>query len=950
MAEGSIKLWLFSAGGIGCTQAILKAVPRDCWITSFDDSLLRLAADLLGRNEERDFLLFGELVRRVLSILGGEAKILASRALILPILEADLRKQLPGSVFHDSAQMPGCAPSVWEALHDLSLYGWTSDSLREVAAELGEKQEGSKTANQSKFVEMASAWESVDSKLAEVNRVTIFGLVQHLLQLEANDVPIPRDIIVLYGSEHKPLYDEVLKWLSAHGFRVTVLVEAFEPSHNLFPLSQRLTESLKPKVIVRKDKPNWTANLFTPFLAEKARPELEVWRAPDPLAECEWVLRECIPLVTQGKKIGIYSRNAATYGPLIIATAERLGVGVNVSLNQPLLTNGLARVLSQILQTLSQPDVRKLRRLGGSSYLRCTPSQRDLLQELVYGAHRDKGESWESLLAQVANHENSIPWLLPLLTWRHESASNPASVGEWSTRLEQLVGDCFINDASVEGDEKTIRRDHNAKTVLLRSIRGRCLVDASEKLSLSEFTSTVQAIWQNETYTDRSTALNGIQFVTDTSMASDFDFLAILGLLEGDFPRRRREHPILSDSDLAELNQSGRVSHKLPNSHDRAATEREEFVRLCGSGRERVLFCYPDSDDDTDAVPAFYLHEIKRIRGSESERSLQRSAIVPPPEHCVSPADLDLAQALAEPKQYPDPIEVSNQEIQGLLIPSEDGVQPEELAAALVCPFRAAFRYRLGLSSPSDTLGDFIFVAGMKQMHAISSQPNANVSISVAKALTKRLEEFEDRLQPWQEQLARATIDKFAVDWPNRERETRERIIPLDLENLGPVSFQQGPLIPRVKYGSKEVKLQGEIPNFSYAENRSIAVITIFRRSLGKDSVEKDEEFGHLVRFLALFSGKRNCVIVADAPRGPRLVYGSYKNRAIKATLLDRAESVDLLARSVRPKIQDALDILHRGTAVPKPGLHCENCSLGELCRRHSIFGETESPFDLPSS
>src|SRR5204863_2891942 len=91
----------------------------------------------------------------------------------------------------------------------------------------------------------------------------------------------------------------------------------------------------------------------------------------------------------------------------------------------------------------------------------------------------------------------------------------------------------------------------------------------------------------------------------------DAEIVIALGVVEGRFPKRRAEDPILLDVDRAAINQK-LGSNKLRLSYEKAEDDQREFYRLMCSA-PNITLCYPLTFGESPEVYAAYLDELKGL-------------------------------------------------------------------------------------------------------------------------------------------------------------------------------------------------------------------------------------------------------------------------------------------------------------------------------------------------
>jgi ATP-dependent helicase/nuclease subunit B len=168
-------------------------------------------------------------------------------------------------------------------------------------------------------------------------------------------------------------------------------------------------------------------------------------------------------------------------------------------------------------------------------------------------------------------------------------------------------------------------------------------------LSFAQFVRLVTAGWRTATYCpplDRERVAVLEPYDARQRAAS---FVAVMGLTERVFPRQMREDPFFRDEERAALRTFARLP--LEDQQERAEEERLLFylaVTAPAGSEARLVLTYPRTTEESDALPSFYVDEVRACFAGEDAALLTTetctlSDVAPHPEACVTERDRLLA-------------------------------------------------------------------------------------------------------------------------------------------------------------------------------------------------------------------------------------------------------------------------------------------------------------------
>ena len=951
MAEGRLRVVGVPPSGPGLRRALAKLVEREAVVTALDDTKLYALQRLVPSEREAEFAPIGDLVGRFLTMMGEPIARLCPRGQLRATVDLTCRDLPSDSPLAASSRFRGTADLIVERLGEFRDWQITSNQLAAAAHD-------AQPQLAEKLLTLASIEDSVRAVLDETNRQFAADRVTRCLELtQDRTVPI-KQVVAAVGRTEKPLYEAWLRWLTGFGIEVVVLVDHIAGS-SVFGSSQRVADRFGAP-IEPSEPGSWCKALFSEDAA-KDPPTITIMDCADPLSESEWAVRTCLAAVESGvmpHKIGVFARGSEQYAPLLQSAGDRLGLPISSNLTVPLLTNGFASVVLRSLEALAGDDVRSLARLAHSSYLRTGLTRDNELLQAARTAYTSGPEQWSHLAAWARSQGEELEWLRTMLVWREAAMGSRANLSGWLLRLRELVGASQMSDASV-GRSDTRDRDVRAQTVLQRSISDLAYIyDRSQRpeLSLATFAQLARETWEDAMMVVDGKP-NGVGVVSNTAALTEYDLLVVVGMLEGTLPRRRSEDPLLFDDDRAMLSRLLGLTSPLPDSRSDSVAERDEFVRICSAASSGLVFSYPQTDDNRDNVPAFYLEETKRAC-PHIDVHKPRSQFVPPAGEARTASDVTLRAALDGHRKPLEPPLLTTDRARAAVRPVfEAGVAPEELARALVCPFQSSSRFRLRIVAPARrrlmrSLRDL-----PAQADLVTSTDRETARAAFTRAIDTYLEEVYTEFEPWEIAMLRAAARRMADEWVDREFRARDLWQEEGETTYTDVSLDEHGLKNELKVGERRLKLRGKAT--SLKQRQGYSVLSFFDSSTPSlaesTDVNEDNEDAFLYGLYLmsqLHLAPRNPTVEVDGMDGKRVLAGFGSVRSSlphdpKSGLevVRVSDSRDVYFQNVMARLRQAVAVLDQADMRAVPGKHCEPCPYGELCRVSSVFGEVDSPF-----
>lgn len=945
MGEGRIRLFRAVPGPTGLGPIVKRFCDGgDGVLTAFDDAALTSLA-ALRPDEDWEVVSFSRLVTKTLVAAGEPHGKVAGSGHQLAAIARALADLPRDSILGRGFNHPGLHRALLRTLHELHAFEIDADGLTAMAESL------SKGALADKLRELADVDRSLTSTL------DLIGLSTHSRHLAAcRDTLTDADgadcrALVLVGGSRSPARLRWLRWAAEAGWDLTLVVERHATDGRLFAAAHEAQELLEVEAVDVGAGHRLLNDLFARGDHGGPSIELSIRSAPDPLAECEWALRGC--LEAGPERCGLYVRDLQTYAPLLQAAGRRLGILVCAPQRVPLLTNAFARLTLAVVEFAAGHDVRSLRPVLSSSYLSLDASSRRAVESALLEAHRLRPNSWETLNGWAAENQQQFEWLIDVLRWREAARSSSEDLGGWRDRLVELVHRLPWHKA-FGGAAYDAKRDTHAFTAMQSTLINEASVERAlggASLDLAGFARRCRALWEAADVS-LPTPPFGVPVANHAASLTGVHTLFVLGMLEGSFPRRTAQDPILNDDERRTISGLRPEMPSLPLSGDHAAEERDEFYRVCAAATHQLVLSYPQADDTRDNVPAFYLEAAAQAAGGAQRVDLPRTQLAPPPDECLSPADAAMRAALDAPRELPAPA-ILEEAVSRALVAAPPGERTAaELRDALRCPFLYGARHRLHLR-PNRREQRWYRLRSLPQAARLAT---ASDVVAARRALEEALEAELDLLAhevpEWEIPLLRAGGMRLVGDWLRREFAAR-RLWPMD----------EGSLRLNVAFGDEGVRsamplgvsLSGVAPAVSRFGNTK--TMHLYAGALGpvKEFTESDRLFYGL-HLLALHEPGHRVQLEVESTSGrrTRLRLDRGDVRRLPAEGLDmewlveeddREQARRVFFEAVKDSLRQALRTIQKADMQPNPGDVCDGCDFGELCRRSRAFGEEDSPF-----
>lgn len=903
---------------------------------------------------------FGSVAGQFLVLARGRMTPLAQQGHVRAAISETCLALTEDSPFFRARRFPGAHSKIDTALDELRDWGLVADALPDIAEKCSQ-------GLRSKILSLASIEREVSDSLQRIGRERIADRIAAALCLETEPTDMGR-LLLFVGSELPPIYEAWICWAVARGAEITAVLDAANSESGLFSRAANAIERLGAKGFRAGRETPLLASLFVGADLEaspsgEGNPVVEISSSADPLAEAEWVIRSVaaeLAAGTSADRIAIYCRDAEGYLPLLSASAVRFGVPITTSRRQPLLGNSLTRLTLDVIDFCAGDDVRLLASVLRSSYLCLAPELIEKGILAVREAYRQGDGQWQALEGFSRAEETDYPWLTRLLEWRRAGAAENVSLAHWCERLRDLGAQPW-NEEAVNRESVTGTRDSYAQTALQRSLAQYATVErarAARRLSLKGFADMARAIWEDAEVS--SPTVNGaVRVLSMAAQIGNVDSIYVMGMLEGVFPRRRSEDPILTDADRAELSGLLPALPPLPDSRTKAVAEREEFYRLCAAPARRLAFSYPQTGEDRDNVRAFYLLEVERaMKGEISYRDHKRTELTP--AEPAAKADIRLAASLAGPRIKPAANVLQDAEARLLVRDAMRApMEARHLADALECGFHYLAEHNLGLR-PNRRRSRWGYLFGLPKIANLAAVPFREAAEkALGFALENELADLAADASAYDLALLRSGGERLNREWLEREFRSRD-LWPRDSVTEAPRFGEH--LRGQLKADEGFVQLKGTLPALS--ERNGYRILHLFKASDPWDETvsREDEPWSRLklkeafelgLYLRSLYGVSPKTGIEIDCASGSRELFllprpaepvMNHAAKGFRVTFIDN-DLRKAIFKSTNDNILKALRRISGPEVEACPGSHCSVCEYGELCRRSRDFGEVEDPF-----
>ena len=905
-------------------------------VTSLNDSQLPMLRAQLGDDTLVDVKSFGEIVRQVHQLTGLPTRRIATSRQILTALSIVCDDIDASSAFRKVADMPGfheCLLEVFREAAQWGIVGTDNGDFRKLV------QGRPSLAKISELIEM---FNEVVTILEKANATIVSKMIAECLDSTIDTDGQDSRLLFFMGSSVHPMAIQWIHWLVDEGAHVEVILDRHATDGDIFQLSKVVANELKASPATPGEGSRLINNLF----AKSAYPGadldwVEIHCCGDPLSECEWALRKCLDIDNFGRT-AILTRNIDQYGPILLHAGDSLGVPIETRRRIPLLASGFAKVTLSVLQAIAAEDIRSLANPLRTSYFGAGN-----IAELLETMHNSPNKDWDVLAEYIEVTEEIEEYLKEVLlhvqSFRKQGFERSRSHAEWHGELKTFLESApWLKNAQ--------ERDLRAQTSMLSNLAQDAtiqLIQNPDPVSYIDWLAHAQRVWEMSDVSVPSSG-DGILLVSSPEELGEVDNLLVLGMLEGSFPRRRSENPILSD-ELKRHVSSLISGPALNDSFDVAKSERDLFYRVCACPSKALYFSYPMSDGESDNVPAFYLEEIKRICHIEGAVVHPRRLLTPPVEQCTATRDREIAERLQAPVIKPVNNELEDPKAIDLVRFDMANVEPRSLRSLLECNYKfAAERLIPEQQQPHDHWGWILKVPRLANLLTISDIRAAKAEMS--RVLTEFLDDIRPKVPAWEFDMIYHGSARLVEGLIEREFASR------DLWGRNPANT-----VLNVRFGDPKLNQERFKYQFSgrvdgITDQNGVRTIHLYRRTPPKDVKEEAidkylAEYG--MYFAAAWEGVSEVRIEIDGLSDHRttLLFTEHQtldkqgDQFVVLNLARQFGNKTELAERIKDLLRAPKAIAVSGQMTTRAGDHCTYCSFSDLCRQS--LGSSDEFFDL---
>ncbi len=344
--------------------------------------------------------------------------------------------------------------------------------------------------------------------------------------------------------------------------------------------------------------------------------------APNLFVEVELVARELRRIHACGgldwSDCAVIVRTQAEYGAVLASVFERYEIPLAAEVTETVTDNPLVRTLLHLLAVLREGWLRDdLLSLLKSSYTAPDRTDASRLEQAAHrGGVREGRERWIDL-ARRLGAATCIPTLELAARWDLSISEEPErDHAGWARLVKALESELGLEARAARGDQARAHQDrvvwkHAISTVEAMAEVAR--LNRRGRTSFARFHDELLAAWRGNAVSG-GRERPGVR-VTEPWNARErpIRVAAVMGLLEGSFPRKVRENPFLRDTEIEALRTTSGI--ELTEARLQSDEERLFFYLAVTAPTERLLLSYPRTTAERDALPSFFLDEIRTVLG-----------------------------------------------------------------------------------------------------------------------------------------------------------------------------------------------------------------------------------------------------------------------------------------------------------------------------------------------
>lgn len=360
-----------------------------------------------------------------------------------------------------------------------------------------------------------------------------------------------------------------------------------------------------------------------PVLRSGEAETLQIFDAPNPYVEAEMVARAFRRLHDTRRyswnDFAVILRGMGDYAPILAAVFERYAIPLGVDGPERLTENPLLKTLLHLLDVLRRGWQREdVLAFLKSSYTAPDKLEADSLRRLATRKGVRAGKvAWRALAAHLPQRDD--PESLAAILERMAEADaqltmQPEEPSFFADCIVQLCEGFGLLERIAQGEPLRQQRDRAAyeeATRVMHALTRMARLSGRGRMSFAAFHDELRQAWEHAS----ALALpeGDLVRVSEPYDARErpIKIAAIMGLTERVFPRRILEDPFLRDEERLALRQAAGI--ELEPQKARSDDERFLFYLAVTAPSERLILSFPRSTNESDALPSFYLDDVRAV-------------------------------------------------------------------------------------------------------------------------------------------------------------------------------------------------------------------------------------------------------------------------------------------------------------------------------------------------
>jgi hypothetical protein len=813
-----------------------------------------------------------------------------------------------------------------------------------------------------KISEISSLEQGFNASLSKLSLATLSHRLTSVLAAKPSKPSTLKQVLWVGEGEWPPLWIRFVDWLAETGVDVVLLVERHVSLPDFFPGEALLSKAFPTAERLPLEQPDnlpISCQLFseTPLSGES----MMLIEASDEFLETEWAMRI---VQKQLKELGasnicVFASNLDDYGPLLESAALRFGVSLEMDRQEALLSNPFAQHCLRALKACATGSLPLLADVIAGTYGDVASEQKaDVAQEIRVCVK--SADPWAELGRLSRDDGSLIPsWVSALVKWRAHSQSSDFTLADWVIGLNKLIAATPWLDASSSGSD-TSNRDTHAQDAMVRGLAtSRLTTEPTKPYSLQAFVEHCEATWRDTLYWRRSSG--DVRVVSSPWAIGEVGFVIALGVVEGRFPGRRAEDPILLDRDRVELAKTNPV-WQLPSSYERAEEGRRDFYRLACSAPS-IAMSYPLTMNEHPQIRAAPLDDLATLPAVEFV-SYPSTLRFPHPDHGLSGPELfgaiawhnhdidDFSAEIRAPYlQLQETVRnhrsdsIDDELLKARIAELPNPLRLSHLRALNRCRFQYVAMAKLGLRGRRPKWA-WDQLSRVVRRADLSAQDLSTLRSNLMTALSQELEEMRGSVPDEELELVAVAAPRVLSRFAHREMAARE------IWKVRPV----GQAVPLHKAGISQT-----IPVGNAQVTFDETIDLVYERDSGDTfpvrlayvpRYESDKDFAFEAGLMLLLQTQPRLERAAGVDslqsnvrrilaKGKGEATSSLRSKSERGLIVDRSGGN---ANDVRSKAHTDLKLLlslaAEGRLDAIPGEHCRRCDYAPFCRR-SLHSET---------